>query len=56
MRLPQKHCRRHLKIINMLTQKHVSRLKKVSRLLGEEGTPQKCDAMEGLTKEAHEWK
>jgi len=34
------------------TQKHISRLEKVFSLLGEESTPQKCDAMEGLTKEA----
>jgi len=34
------------------TQKHISRLEKVFSLLGEEAKPQKCDAMEGLTKEA----
>jgi ferritin-like metal-binding protein YciE len=34
------------------TQKHVSRLEKVFKLLGREAEEKKCDAMEGLTKEA----
>lgn len=34
------------------TQKHISRLEKVFALLGREAEPKKCDAMEGLTKEA----
>ncbi len=34
------------------TQKHVSRLEKVFKSLGKEASGKKCDAMEGLTKEA----
>lgn len=34
------------------TKKHVSRLEKVFKSLGEEAAGKKCDAMEGLTKEA----
>ena len=34
------------------TKKHVSRLEKVFRSLGEEPKGKKCEAMEGLTKEA----
>jgi ferritin-like metal-binding protein YciE len=34
------------------TQKHEARLKKVFAMLGEEPEAKKCDAMEGLTKEA----
>lgn len=34
------------------TKKHVSRLEKVFRSMGEEAKAKKCDAMEGLTKEA----
>lgn len=34
------------------TKKHVSRLEKVFKLMGEEAKAKKCDAMEGLTKEA----
>lgn len=36
------------------TKKHVSRLEKVFRLIDEEPEAKKCDAMEGLTKEASE--
>jgi len=36
-----------------ITQKHVSRLEKVFRLLGEEPEAKKCEAMEGLTNEAN---
>jgi ferritin-like metal-binding protein YciE len=36
----------------MQTQKHVSRLEKVFRLIGRSAEAKKCDAMEGLTKEA----
>jgi ferritin-like metal-binding protein YciE len=35
-----------------LTQKHKSRLEKVFRMIGEEPEAKKCEAMEGLTKEA----
>jgi len=35
------------------TQKHVSRLEKVFKLLGVEPEAKKCDAMEGLTNEAN---
>ncbi|MGN6477302.1 MAG: YciE/YciF ferroxidase family protein [Flavipsychrobacter sp.] len=35
------------------TQKHVSRLEKVFKLLGVEPEVKKCDAMEGLTNEAN---
>ncbi|RAJ00283.1 ferritin-like metal-binding protein YciE [Chitinophaga skermanii] len=34
------------------TTKHISRLEKVFKLIGEEAQAKKCDAMEGLTKEA----
>jgi len=36
------------------TEKHVSRLEKVFRLLGQEPEAKKCAAMEGLTNEAKE--
>lgn len=35
-----------------LTQKHKSRLERVFKMLGEEPEGKKCEAMEGLTKEA----
>lgn len=35
-----------------MTQKQISRLEKVFALLSKEAEPKKCDAMEGLTKEA----
>src|SRR5690606_41761471 len=34
------------------TKKHVSRLEKVFKSMGEEAKAKKCEAMEGLTKEA----
>lgn len=36
----------------LVTHKHVSRLEKVFKLMGEEAKGKKCEAMEGLTKEA----
>jgi ferritin-like metal-binding protein YciE len=36
----------------LITQKHISRLEKVFRLLGKEPEEKKCEAMEGLTNEA----
>lgn len=37
---------------HLQTQKHVSRMEKVFRLIGEQPEAKKCDAMEGLVKEA----
>ncbi len=38
----------------LATQKHKSRLQKVFQLIGKEAKAKKCDAMEGLTKEAQQ--